>query len=63
MYLAYYKVKTDELLLFQIYLKSLVILLNMRVSVHFGYAENESGTQLRSHDKSELGCKYNISVI
>jgi len=36
MYLAYYKMKTDELLWFQSYIKSLVILLNMRVSVHFG---------------------------
>jgi len=36
MYLAYYKVKTDKLLWFQRYVKSSVILLNMRVSVQFG---------------------------
>jgi len=44
----------DIIVMLKLYIKSLLILLSMGVSVHFGYVESETGREQRSSEKMNL---------
>jgi len=48
----------EIIVMLKLYVKSLMILLNMRVSVHFRQAKSETGRELRSSERTELSSRY-----